>query len=232
MTIVRLNNLNIWYNPQKLIIENATLNLEKGKIYGLLGKNGSGKTTLINTICGVIPTFSGDIKINDLDIVKENYQARLERFYVPDTPPIISQMTTQQYISFILDMYQQKFNERQLVEISKKYNFENFLGTKMDNLSFGNKKKTALICSLLLDVPLKIFDEPLNGLDIEAIDTFLQDLFDMVKEGKCIIISSHLLDIVKKLTLNIIYINDKHCHYFTLNEESDIRKVLSNYDQE
>ncbi|UXR69507.1 ATP-binding cassette domain-containing protein [Staphylococcus sp. IVB6246] len=107
MTIVHLNNLNIWYEPQNLIIKDANLNLQQGKIYGLLGKNGSGKTTLINTICGIISTFSGDIKIKKLDIVKSNYEARLERFYVPDNPPIISQMTSQQYIFFILSSYGQ-----------------------------------------------------------------------------------------------------------------------------
>ncbi len=72
----------------------------------------------------------------------------------------------------------------------------------------------------------------LNGLDIESIDLFVQDLFKMTKEDKCVILSSHLLDIVKKLTPNIIYINNKHCFQFTLNDESDIRKVLSDYDKE
>ncbi|HDU1313201.1 TPA: ATP-binding cassette domain-containing protein, partial [Staphylococcus pseudintermedius] len=77
MMSIHLNNLCIWYEPENLIIKNANLYLQKGKIYGLLGKNGSGKTTLINTICGVIPSFSGDIIINNLNISKFNYQARL-----------------------------------------------------------------------------------------------------------------------------------------------------------
>ncbi|EII6305220.1 TPA: ABC transporter ATP-binding protein [Staphylococcus pseudintermedius] len=232
MMSIHLNNLCIWYEPENLIIKNANLYLQKGKIYGLLGKNGSGKTTLINTICGVIPSFSGDIIINNLNISKFNYQARLERFYVPDSPPVISQMTSKQYISFVLNMYQQSLSQEHLLRISKKYNFERYLDIRMNELSFGNKKKAALICSILLDVPIKIFDEPLNGLDIESIDLFVQDLFKMTKEDKCVILSSHLLDIVKKLTPNIIYINNKHCFQFTLNDESDIRKVLSDYDKE
>ncbi|UXR73841.1 ABC transporter ATP-binding protein [Staphylococcus sp. IVB6238] len=223
--------MNIWYEPQNLIIKDANLNLQQGKIYGLLGKNGSGKTTLINTICGIISTFSGDIKIKKLDIVKSNYEARLERFYVPDNPPIISQMTSQQYIFFILSSYGQSFDKDQLINISQKYNFEKYLDIKMNNLSLGNQKKATLICSILLDVPLKIFDEPLNGLDIEAVDIFIQDLFEMIKRDTCVIISSHLLDIIKNLTKHIIYINNNQCHHFTLDEESDIRKVLSEYDK-
>ncbi|PXA05882.1 hypothetical protein DD898_12560 [Staphylococcus pseudintermedius] len=141
-------------------------------------------------------------------------------------------MTSKQYISFVLNMYQQTLSQEHLVKISKKYNFERDLDIRMNELSVGNKKKAALICAILLDVPIKIFDEPLNGLDIESIDLFVQDLFKMTKEDKCVILSSHLLDIVKKLTPNIIYINNKHCFQFTLNDESDIRKVLSDYDKE
>ncbi|EGQ4349102.1 TPA: ATP-binding cassette domain-containing protein, partial [Staphylococcus pseudintermedius] len=115
MMSIHLNNLCIWYEPENLIIKNANLYLQKGKIYGLLGKNGSGKTTLINTICGVIPSFSGDIIINNLNISKFNYQARLERFYVPDSPPVISQMTSKQYISFVLNMYQQTLSQEHLL---------------------------------------------------------------------------------------------------------------------
>ena len=76
-----------------------------------------------------------------MNIAKFNYQARLERFYVPDSPPVISQMTSQQYMSFVLDMYQQTLNQERLLRISKKYTFERYLGVKMDQLSFGNKKR-------------------------------------------------------------------------------------------
>ena len=229
--MIHLNNLSVWYDPKKIIIEKANLTLKKGEIYGLLGKNGSGKTTLINTICGVMPTFSGNISINNIDIEKFNYKARLERFYVPDAPPVLSQMTSQQYIFFVSNIYRQKIKREDLLRISKRYNFEKFLDVKMDELSLGNKKKATLICSLLLDIPVIIFDEPFNGLDIEAIDMFIQDLLDMVKEDKCVILSSHLIDIIKKITPNIVYISDKHCHQFTIDEANDIRKVLSSYDK-
>lgn len=227
--MIHLNNLSVWYDERKLIIEKANLILKKGEIYGLLGKNGSGKTTLINVICGVIPTFSGEIRINNLDIDKFNYKIRLERFYVPDTPPVLSQMTSQQYIYFVLKIYRQKIEQEDLLRISKRYNFEKFLDVKMDELSLGNKKKATLICSLLLDIPVIIFDEPFNGLDIEAIDMFIQDLLNMAKEDKCVIISSHLIDVIEKITPNIIYINDKKCFQFTVGD-NNIRKVLSSYE--
>lgn len=235
MTIITTKHLDIWYQKDKLILEDINLSLEKGSIYGLLGKNGSGKTTLINTLCGVLPSYNGLIKMNETTFKNSSsseiiHNSKFERFYVPDTPMIISQMTGIQFINLILDVYKIHVVTEQIQNLSKRYNFEKYLHTQMKTLSLGNKRKVSIICALLVDTPILILDEPLNGLDIEAIDVFLEDIKLHAENSKCIIISSHLLDAINNITNNIIYIHNSSATQHVIKSDDNIREVLSKYE--
>lgn len=236
MEIINTKSLDIWYDQKNLILKDINLSLNTGAIYGLLGKNGSGKTTLMNTLCGVLMSFKGSVKIGKKDFCNSSNQrfihdSKNQRFFIPDFPMILPYMNSIQFITFLLKTYNSSFTEEQILEMSERYNFSQYLYTPMKNLSLGNKKKASIICSIIIDAPILIFDEPLNGLDIQSIDTFLEDLEQLSNNGKCIIISSHLLDIITKITPNIIYITNQKCFQIKLHNNDNIRKVLSDYDQ-
>lgn len=182
-------------------VDNLSINVFPGEIYGLLGPNGAGKTTSLRMISSLIKPDSGKIYYQDKDIDEnlEWYRKRvgfltselkLDDFFTPSY--------TFAYMSKLYEMDENKIEERKSL-LFDRFGISKFSETKIGNLSTGMKQKTSLAICLAHDPKIIIFDEPTNGLDIVAAKVVEDFLLDLKKEGKTILLSTHIFSLSEKL---------------------------------
>lgn len=196
----------------KVAVDGLSFTAYKGEIYGLLGPNGAGKTTTLRMISSLIKADSGDAIVNGVSVVKNpegvrgkigflTSELKLEDFFTPNY--------LYDYFSELHQVPKDIALERKSV-LFKKFGVDSFKEVKIADLSTGMKQKISLIISIVHDPDIIIFDEPTNGLDVitaKVVTDFLQDL---KKEGKTIILSTHIFSLVEKLCDRVgIIINGK-----------------------
>ena len=182
-------------------VNDVDLNLESGEIYGLLGPNGAGKTTTLRMIATLIKPDSGKILFDGKDIRDDiigykkkigflTSELKLDDFFSPDY--------TFTYMSRLYGTDENKIQERK-EKLFRQFGILDFKDTKIHDLSTGMKQKASLAVSLAHDPEVIIFDEPTNGLDIIAAKEVEDYLVNLKKEGKIILISTHIFSLVEKL---------------------------------
>jgi ABC-type multidrug transport system ATPase subunit len=194
-----------------------------GNVLSLVGPNGSGKTTLIKTICGIYRIDNGFIKL------KESFIAHChnEIGYLPETPYFIMEYTVNQFIKYIAGL-KKCISTHEINELVDLLGVRNLSDCKLFQLSQGQKKRVALICSLINYPYLLLLDEPTNGLDPEAIIVLKNIIKKRRQDNKITIISSHILDFIKTITDIVIFIKEGVTYYaeFSLeNIENEYTKL-------
>lgn len=182
-------------------IKNITFDVNDGEIFAFIGHNGAGKTTLIKSIVGIHKFDEGDILINGKSIKDDPIACKKEMAFVPDNPELYEQMKAIDFIDFICDMYEvpQDIREKNIKKYAKMFEIEDKLNDTIDSFSHGMKQKIALISALAHDPKVLIMDEPFVGLDPKAVFDVKEVMNEMVKEGKIIFFSTHILDVAEKL---------------------------------
>ena len=207
MNLLEIKNLNKTFD-NKHILKDININISSGKIVGLLGKNGAGKTTLIKSIVGIHDFNEGDILINGKSIKKEPIECKKEMAFVPDNPELYEQMKAIDFINFVCDMYEvgQEEREIRIKKYAKLFEIENNLNDTIDSFSHGMKQKIAIISALAHNPKVLIMDEPFVGLDPKAVFDIKEIMNEMIKEGKIIFFSTHILDVAEKLCSKVAII--------------------------
>ena len=182
-------------------IKNITFDVNDGEIFAFIGHNGAGKTTLIKSIVGIHSFDEGDILINGKSIKVDPVACKKEMAFVPDNPELYEQMKAIDFIDFICDMYEvpQDIREKNIKKYAKMFEIEDKLNDTIDSFSHGMKQKIALIAALAHDPKVLIMDEPFVGLDPKAVFDVKEIMNEMIKEGKIIFFSTHILDVAEKL---------------------------------
>ncbi len=182
-------------------IKNITFDVNDGEIFAFIGHNGAGKTTLIKSIVGIHSFDEGDILINGKSIKDDPVACKKEMAFVPDNPELYEQMKAIDFIDFICDMYEvpQDVREKNIKKYAKMFEIEDKLNDTIDSFSHGMKQKIALISALAHNPKVLIMDEPFVGLDPKAVFDVKEIMNEMVKEGKIIFFSTHILDVAEKL---------------------------------
>ena len=177
-------------------IKNITFDVNDGEIFAFIGHNGAGKTTLIKSIVGIHKFDEGDILINGKSIKDDPIACKKEMAFVPDNPELYEQMKAIDFIDFICDMYEvpQDIREKNIKKYAKMFEIE-----EIDSFSHGMKQKIALISALAHNPKVLIMDEPFVGLDPKAVFDVKEIMNEMIKEGKIIFFSTHILDVAEKL---------------------------------
>ena len=193
---------------QNVAIANITFNVNDGEIFAFIGHNGAGKTTLIKSIVGIHEFDEGEILINGKSIKKNPVECKKEMAFVPDNPELYENMRAIDYINFICDMYEvdQKTREKNIAKYAKMFEIENNLNEVIKSFSHGMKQKVALIAALAHNPKILIMDEPFVGLDPKAVYDVKEIMNEMVKEGKIIFFSTHILDVAEKLCSRVAII--------------------------
>lgn len=196
------------YDKNKLALNDVNLTLEPGDLFGFVGHNGAGKTTLLKAIAGIHRLDQGTITFRNLDVIKDTLAYKKHLAYVPDHPDLYEHLTGRQYIDFIADVFKVSLPERQLIidQYGQSLEMIPFLKQPISTYSHGMKQKTALIAALVHHPALLILDEPFAGLDPKASFVLKEAFKAMTEAGMCIFFSSHVLEVVEKLTNKIAII--------------------------
>ena len=192
----------------KVALKDVSFTVNDGEIFAFIGHNGAGKTTLIKAIVGIHDFEEGDILINGKSIKEEPIACKKEMAYVPDNPELYEQMKAIDFIDFICDMYEvpQEVREKNIQKYAKMFEIEDNLNDTIDSFSHGMKQKIALIAALAHEPKVLIMDEPFVGLDPKAVFDVKKVMNEMVKEGKVIFFSTHILDVAEKLCSRVAII--------------------------
>ncbi len=217
---------------EKIAVDNISIKVEEGEIFGFIGHNGAGKTTLIKAIVGIHNFDEGDILINGISMKENSLECKKLVAYIPDNPDIYLNLTGIDYLNFIGDIYEVEHKKRE--ELIEKYGnlFEILpnLGDLISSYSHGMRQKLVIISALLHEPKLLVLDEPFVGLDPKSSKDLKDIMKDLCKNGTSIFFSSHVLEVVEKLCDHIgIIKNGKLIAMGTTNEikgKKDLEKVF------
>jgi ABC-2 type transport system ATP-binding protein len=201
--LIQVRNLGFKYG-KKPVFSHLDLEIERGNIYGLLGKNGAGKTTLLKLLSGQLFPEEGNVTSLGFNPVARDPQMLREIFYLPEEFPL-PKMKLKEYLAMRTPFYP-KFDQTQFDTYYK--NFELSVDQNINELSFGQKKKLLLSFALASNTSLLILDEPTNGLDIPSKKQFRQTVASAMTENRTFIISTHQVRDMENLIDPIIVLHD------------------------
>lgn len=205
--MIEVRNLTKKYGGT-LAVDNISFTIEPGKIYGLLGPNGAGKSTTMNIITGCLAATSGSVKIGGQDIFEDPIEAKRHIGYLPEIPPLYTDMTPYEYLLFVAEAkgvdYDNTF--RQVREVMELTQLDDVADRLISNLSKGYRQRVGIAQAMLGNPDIIILDEPTVGLDPKQIIE-IRDLIRMLGEVKTVILSSHILAEVAEICERVIIIN-------------------------
>jgi ABC-2 type transport system ATP-binding protein len=210
MNIIETNKLTKYYGKSRGIID-VDLSVEEGEIYGFIGPNGAGKTTTIRVLLSLIYATSGSATVFGKDVVRFGPEIKQDIGYLPGEVFYYDNMRVKDLLNYSASFYRKDCSQR-IKELAEIMNLE--LDKRIDDLSYGNKKKVGIVLGLLHDPKLIILDEPTGGLD----PLMQQKFFNLVREenqkGATVFLSSHILSEVQRL-----------CHRVAIIKEGRIVKI-------
>lgn len=195
MSIIEMKGLTKYYGKSRGIID-VTLSVKEGEIFGFIGPNGAGKSTTIRTLLNFIFPTSGNAKIFGMDIIKNSKEIRKEVGYLPSEVNYYDDMKVKDLLLYSGKFYKKDLSKR-IKELSNRLDLD--LSRKIEDLSFGNKKKVSIVQALIHEPKLLILDEPTSGLDPLMQNTFFDILREERDKGVTIFFSSHILSEVQKI---------------------------------
>ena len=207
--MIEIKNVTKKYGNKKAV-DNVSFDVNDGDIFAFIGHNGAGKTTLIKSIVGIHDFDDGDILIDGMSIKDNPVECKKLMAFVPDNPETYEHMKAIDYINFICDMYEVPLEERtnNIKKYAEIFDMTDKLNDTIESYSHGMKQKVVLISALAHDPRILIMDEPFVGLDPKAVFDIKEVLNEMVKEGKIVFYSTHILDVAEKLCTRVAIIKN------------------------
>jgi ABC-2 type transport system ATP-binding protein len=194
----------------KIAVRNLSLKIEAGEIRGLLGPNGSGKSTTMKMIMGIMRPDTGNIHLDNIDVLKQPIEARKLVGYVPETPYLYEYLTTSEYLDFVGTAYNIPPEERRqrVKDLLNAFQMEQNVNEVMSGFSQGMKQKIALSAALLHRPRVLILDECLNGLDPRSARIVKDILHRLSQEGVAVLFSTHVLEIAEAMCDKVTILNE------------------------
>ena len=204
MNVIEINNLTKYYGKERGIID-VNFNVEENEIFGFIGPNGAGKSTTLRTLLGLIYPTSGSATIFGKDCIKYGPEIKKEIGYLPSEVFYYDKMKVIELLNYSASFYKKDCSKR-IKELAGIMDLN--LNKKIDDLSFGNKKKVGIVQGLLHEPKLIILDEPTSGLDPLMQQKFFELLQEENKKGATILFSSHILGEVQRLCNRVAIIKE------------------------
>ncbi len=212
-SIITIRNLKKSYgkkDSKNEVLKGINLDINRGQIIGYIGPNGAGKSTTVKILCGILPEFEGEVTIFDKDLKTESLEIKKHIGYVPETGALYDLLTPMEYLNFIGTLYGLNHDilESRASNLLSFFGMEKHSDQRMDTFSKGMKQKILIIAGIINNPDIIFLDEPLSGLDANAVILVKNLLINLAKDGKTIFYCSHLMDIVEKISDRIILINN------------------------
>ncbi len=219
--MLKIRNVSKSYVTNKKAVDNLSLEINPGEIFGFIGHNGAGKTTTIKAIVGLIDFEEGEIFVNDKNIKDYPLEVKSIIAYLPDNPDLYAQLTGMQFLNFVFDIYKINKETRDLkvTEYADMFEISNNLNELISTYSHGMKQKLALISALVRKPKLLVLDEPFVGLDPKASFLVKKVMRELCDSGSSIFFSTHILEVAEKLCDHVgIIKNGKLIAYGTMDQ--------------
>lgn len=207
--MLEIKNLTKTYKGGKKAVENLSLTVRAGDIYGFIGQNGAGKTTTIKAVVGIHDFDQGEILVDGKDVRAQSMACKQVTAYIPDNPDIYEYLTGIQYLNFLADIYRvpAKAREERIRREAEDFGIYSVLGDLVSTYSHGMRQKLAIIGALLHEPKLLVLDEPFVGLDPEASLILKKKMHAFCEKGSAIFFSTHVLEVAEKLCNRIAVIS-------------------------
>ena len=186
---------------EKKAVDDLTLHIRRGEIYGFIGHNGAGKTTTLKSVAGIMQFDSGEILIDGTSIQKDPIGCKKKMAYIPDNPDLYEFMTGMQYLNFVGDIFAIPADRRKqrIQELADTFELTGDLNQPISAYSHGMKQKLAIISAWIHEPKLILMDEPFVGLDPKASHILKGMMREVCNRGGAIFFSTHVLEVAEKL---------------------------------
>lgn len=209
--ILEINGLTKRYHTMSTpSIDNLTLHVDAGDIFGFIGHNGAGKTTTLRCVTGILAFEQGDILIDGKSIKTEPLECKRITRYIPDNPDLYEHLTGMRYLTFLADIYglSEEMRFERISHFAKVFEMSDRLGDLIGAMSHGMKQKVAIIGALIQNPRLLVMDEPFVGLDPVASHALKEIMHEMTQNGSAIFFSTHILEVAEKLCNKVAIIKN------------------------
>ena len=198
--MLKINHLTKVYGDKKAV-DDLTLHIHPGEIYGFIGHNGAGKTTTIKACCGILQFDGGEILIDGVSVKDDPLACKRKLAYIPDNPDLYEFMSGIQFLNFVADIFGVGAKERQsrIRKYADMLELTDDLAQPISAYSHGMKQKLAIISALIHEPRLIIMDEPFVGLDPKASHLLKELMHEICAGGGAIFFSTHVLEVAEKL---------------------------------
>lgn len=206
--IIQLQNLQKSYGSTP-VLKGIDLNVSAGQVVGYIGPNGAGKSTTIKILIGMLPDYTGTATVLGMDVKTNSLDIKRRIGYVPENAALYDTLTPMEYLQFIGQLYELDIAqiERKALDLLRLFQLSDHANARMTTFSKGMRQKVLLISGLLHNPDVIFLDEPLSGLDANAVVLVKEIIRQLANSGKTIFYSSHIMDVVEKISDRIIIIN-------------------------
>lgn len=194
------------------VLRGVDLDVRAGEIVGYIGPNGAGKSTTIKILMGMIPDFSGEVTVLGRDVRTDALEIKRRVGYVPENAALYEVLTPAEFLRFIGRLYgmDDAVIRRKAEDLLQLVGLADQTDSRMNTFSKGMRQKVLLIAGLIHNPEIVFLDEPLSGLDANAVILVKEILARLKEAGKTIFYSSHLMDVVEKISDRIVILNQGH----------------------
>ena len=198
--MLRIEHLTKTYGDKKAV-DDLSLHIQPGEIYGFIGHNGAGKTTTIKACCGILDFDGGEIYIDNISVKDAPFECKKRLAYIPDNPDLYEFMSGIQFLNFVCDIFGVSADERKkrIYRYTDAFEITSDLAQPISAYSHGMKQKLAITSALVHDPRLIVMDEPFVGLDPKASHLLKEIMREMCRGGASIFFSTHVLEVAEKL---------------------------------
>jgi len=220
--LLNISNVSKTYgNNTVKAVDNISLEVKSGQILGFIGPNGAGKTTTMKMITGILKPDAGVITIGGHSITEKPLAAKQSFGYVPDSPDMFLRLKGMEYLNFMADMYEvdDTIRREKITAMAQTFEMTGALSARIQSYSHGMRQKIIIMGALMHDPAVWILDEPLTGLDPRSSFQLKEMMRQHAQTGKCVLFSTHMLEVAEKLCDKIALINKGRIVFFGELEE-------------
>ncbi|WP_270505438.1 ABC transporter ATP-binding protein [Paraclostridium sordellii] len=194
----------------KEVLKGINLEVDRGSIIGYIGPNGAGKSTTVKIILGLVEGYTGLVEIFGEDISNGNSEYKKRIGYVPEVAETYESLTAREYLTFIGQLYGLEYDiaDKKAYELMDILGIKDAYNSRISSFSKGMKQKVVIISSLIHNPDILFLDEPLSGLDANSVMALKEIMLSLKEEGKTIFYSSHIMEVVEKISDRIVLLND------------------------